>query len=190
MVTEDLPIVPPVGEKALGAERRITRAAGAEPRPLRLASREILAPWLFAIAGPGRGKDAKELLGNVRLFSTCNKRELARIASSSTRSKPKGKVLVRQGDPGEECFVIAEGKAKATMRQGPRCSGPARSSVRCHCSIKGLGRRPSPPRPICGSWCSAPRVLRLDQRGAPVAVRIMQGLAERLRVAEPRQPQH
>ena len=58
-----------------------------------------------------------ELLGDVRLFSTCNKRELARIASLVDEvDAPKGKVIVRQGDPGRECFVIADGKAKATIR--------------------------------------------------------------------------
>jgi hypothetical protein len=50
-----------------------------------------------------------ELLGNVRLFSTCNKRELARIASLVDEvDAPKGKVIVRQGDPGRECFVIVD----------------------------------------------------------------------------------
>ena len=64
------------------------------------------------------GKKSKvELLGNVRLFSTCNKRELARIASLVDEvNAPKGKMIVRQGDPGREGSVIADGKAKATIR--------------------------------------------------------------------------
>jgi hypothetical protein len=65
-----------------------------------------------------RSKDAKvELLGNVPLFSACSKRDLRRIAALVDEIEvPEGKVLIRQGEPGWECFVIAEGKAKATIR--------------------------------------------------------------------------
>ena len=141
-----------------------------------------------------KGRDAKlELLGNVRLFSTCNKRELARIASLVDEVEaPKGKVLVRQGDTGEECFVIAEGRAKATMRgrgsavlrpgsffgemalldQGPR-SATVTAETDMHLLV--LGSR---------------QFSALINEVPTVAVRIMQGLAERLRAAEPRQPQH
>jgi CRP/FNR family cyclic AMP-dependent transcriptional regulator len=141
-----------------------------------------------------KGRDAKlELLGNVRLFSTCNKRELARIASLVDEVEaPKGKVLVRQGDTGEECFVIAEGQAKATMRgrgsavlrpgsffgemalldQGPR-SATVTAETDMHLLV--LGSR---------------QFSALINEVPTVAVRIMQGLAERLRAAEPRQPQH
>lgn len=141
-----------------------------------------------------KGRDAKlELLGNVRLFSTCNKRELARIAALVDEVEaPKGKVLVRQGDTGEECFVIAEGQAKATMRgrgsavlrpgsffgemalldQGPR-SATVTAETDMHLLV--LGSR---------------QFSALINEVPTVAVRIMQGLAERLRVAEPRQPQH
>ena len=55
---------------------------------------------------------SRELLGNVGLFSICNKRD-ARDARWSRRSRPLEKVD-GQGDPGNECFVIAEGRAKAT----------------------------------------------------------------------------
>jgi CRP/FNR family transcriptional regulator, cyclic AMP receptor protein len=141
-----------------------------------------------------KGRDAKlELLGNVRLFSTCNKRELARIAALVDEVEaPKGKVLVRQGDTGEECFVIAEGQAKATMRgrgsavlrpgsffgemalldQGPR-SATVTAETDMHLLV--LGSR---------------QFSALINEVPTVAVRIMQGLAERLRAAEPRQPQH
>jgi CRP/FNR family transcriptional regulator, cyclic AMP receptor protein len=141
-----------------------------------------------------KGRDAKlELLGNVRLFSTCNKRELARIASLVDEVEaPKGKVLVRQGDTGEECFVIAEGQAKATMRgrgsavlrpgsffgemalldQGPR-SATVTAETDMHLLV--LGSR---------------QFSALINEVPTVAVRIMQGLAERLRAAEPPQPQH
>jgi CRP/FNR family transcriptional regulator, cyclic AMP receptor protein len=141
-----------------------------------------------------KGRDAKlELLGNVRLFSNCNKRELARIASLVDEVEaPKGKVLVRQGDTGRECFVIAEGRAKATMRgKGTAVLGPG--SFFGEMSLLDQGPRSATVR--------AETDLRLLVLGSrefsalinevpPVAVRIMRGLAERLRTAEPRQPQH
>ena len=141
-----------------------------------------------------KGRDAKlELLGNVRLFSTCNKRELARIASLVDEVEaPKGKVLVRQGDTGEECFVIAEGKAKATMRgEGTAALGPG--SFFGEMSLLDQG-----PRSATVTAETDMRLLVLGSREfsslvnevPTVAVRIMRGLAERLRAAEPRQPHH
>jgi CRP/FNR family transcriptional regulator, cyclic AMP receptor protein len=141
-----------------------------------------------------KGRVAKvDLLENVRLFSTCNKRELARIASLVDEVEaPKGKVLVRQGDTGQECFVIAEGKAKATMRgKGTAVLGPG--SFFGEMSLLDQG-----PRSATVTAETDMRLLVLGSREFSalvnevpvVAVRIMRGLAERLRAAEPRQPQH
>jgi CRP-like cAMP-binding protein len=144
--------------------------------------------------GFGRGRDTKlELLGNVRLFSTCNKRELARIASLVDEvDAPKGKVIVRQGDPGRECFVIAEGKARATIRgRGSAVLGPG--------SFFGeMSLLDQSPRSATVMAESDMHLLVLGSREfsalindvPPVAVRIMRGLAERLRAAEGRQPEH
>jgi len=141
-----------------------------------------------------KGRNAKlELLGNVRLFSTCNRRELARIASLVDEVEaPKGKVLVRQGDTGQECFVIAEGKAKATIRgKGSSVLGPG--SFFGEMALLDQG-----PRSATVTAETDMHLLVLGSREfsalinevPPVAVRIMRGLAERLRAAEPRQPQH
>jgi CRP/FNR family cyclic AMP-dependent transcriptional regulator len=141
-----------------------------------------------------KGRDAKlVLIGNVRLFSTCNKRELARIASLVDEVEaPKGKVLVRQGDTGQECFVIADGKAKATMRgKGTAVLGPG--SFFGEMSLLDQG-----PRSATVTAETDMRLLVLGSREfsalvnevPTVAVRIMRGLAERLRAAEPRQPHH
>jgi CRP/FNR family transcriptional regulator, cyclic AMP receptor protein len=141
-----------------------------------------------------KGRDAKlELLGNVRLFSPCSKRELARIASLVDEVEaPKGKVLVRQGDTGQECFVVAEGKAKATIRgKGTAVLGPG--SFFGEMSLLDHG-----PRSATVTAETDMRLLVLGSRQfsalinevPPVAVRIMRGLAERLRSAEPRQAQH
>jgi CRP/FNR family transcriptional regulator, cyclic AMP receptor protein len=141
-----------------------------------------------------RGRRSKEeLLGNVRLFSTCNKRELARIASLVEEvDAPKGKVIVRQGEPGRECFVIADGKARATIRgKGSTPLGPG--SFFGEMSLLDQG-----PRSATVTAETDMHLLVLGSREfsslvnevPTVAVRMMRGLAERLRSTERSQPQH
>jgi CRP/FNR family transcriptional regulator, cyclic AMP receptor protein len=138
-------------------------------------------------------KSKQELLANVRLFSTCNKRELARIASLVDEvDAPKGKVIVRQGDPGRECFVISEGRARATIRgKGSSMLGPG--SFFGEMSLLDQG-----PRSATVTAETDMHLLVLGSREfsslvnevPTVAVRMMRGLAERLRGAERRQPHH
>jgi CRP-like cAMP-binding protein len=69
--------------------------------------------------GTTRGSRDPKLrrLAKVSLFSGCSKRELARIAALTTEIEVEaGTVLMRQGEPGHECFVIERGTAKATIR--------------------------------------------------------------------------
>jgi CRP-like cAMP-binding protein len=59
-----------------------------------------------------------KLLKSVRLFSACNDRELGRIASLVDEVKVEpGRVLTKEGAPGGEAFIIADGKATATLRK-------------------------------------------------------------------------
>ena len=64
-----------------------------------------------------RGKDRKiQLLSKVQMFSECNARELARIASLADEIEvDKGTVLTREGVPGRECFIVSSGKAKCRL---------------------------------------------------------------------------
>src|SRR5215207_6103554 len=133
------------------------------------------------------------MLGKVRLFSNCNKRELARIAALTDEvDVPEGKVIVRQGDPGRECFVIAEGKARATIR-GKRSQLLGTGSFFGEMSLLDQG-----PRSATVTAETDMHLLVLGSREfsslvnevPTVAVRMMRGLAERLRSAERRQPQH
>lgn len=65
-----------------------------------------------------RRRDPKlERLSSVQLFSTCSKRDLARIAALTDEIEvPAGRVLMRQGERGNEAFVILDGTARATIR--------------------------------------------------------------------------
>jgi CRP/FNR family transcriptional regulator, cyclic AMP receptor protein len=141
-----------------------------------------------------RGRKSKaELLGNVRLFSNCTNRELARIASLVDEvDARKGKVIVREGEPGRECFVIAEGKARAAIRgKGSVALGPG--SFFGEMSLLDQG-----PRSATVTAETDMHLLVLGSREfsslvnevPTVAVRMMRGLAERLRGAERRQPHH
>jgi CRP/FNR family transcriptional regulator, cyclic AMP receptor protein len=133
------------------------------------------------------------MLGKVRLFSNCNKRELARIAALTDEvDVPEDKVIVRQGDPGRECFVIAEGKARATIRgKGSQPLGPG--SFFGEMSLLDQG-----PRSATVTAETDMHLLVLGSREfsslvnevPTVAVRMMRGLAERLRSAERPQPEH
>ena len=53
-----------------------------------------------------------DAISNVILFSGCDKKEIAEIASLTTEIEvPEGKVLAREGEPGREFYVILDGKA-------------------------------------------------------------------------------
>jgi CRP-like cAMP-binding protein len=127
------------------------------------------------------------------LFSACNKRDLGRIASLVDQvDVPKGKVLTRQGDTGWECFVIAEGTAKATMRGWASAMlGPG--SFFGEMSLLDQG-----PRSATVTAQTDMHLLVLSSRDfstllddvPAVARRIMRGLAQRLREAERPQPRH
>ena len=105
---------------------------------------------------------------------------------------PQGKVLIRQGNPGWECFVITEGRAKATMR-GKRSASLGPGSFFGEMSLLDGG-----PRSATVTAETDMRLLVLSSRDFSALVddvpqvgrRIMKGLAERLRESERPQPQH
>jgi CRP/FNR family transcriptional regulator, cyclic AMP receptor protein len=67
-----------------------------------------------------RRRDPKlDRLSKVQLFSACSRGDLERIAALTTEIEvPAGRVLIRAGDPGHECFVIEAGSAKAELPGG------------------------------------------------------------------------
>jgi CRP/FNR family transcriptional regulator, cyclic AMP receptor protein len=141
-----------------------------------------------------RGKDAKvELLSNVPLFSACSKRDLGRIAALVDEiDVPEGRVFIRQGEPGMECFVIAEGRAKATVR-GSRSASLVPGDVVGEMSLLDQG-----PRSATVTASTDMHLLGLSSRSFSalitrvplVARRIMAELAGRVREAEVRRPEH
>jgi len=52
-------------------------------------------------------------LAQVPMFAHCSKKELQQVAQATMEvSAPDGRVLVREGEPGHECFIIIEGHAR------------------------------------------------------------------------------
>ena len=68
-----------------------------------------------------RGQDQKiELLKSVWLFSGCNTKELRHLASITERvSIPDDKVIMTEGQPGRELFILIEGKANVSINGRP-----------------------------------------------------------------------
>jgi CRP-like cAMP-binding protein len=53
-----------------------------------------------------------DMLAQVPLFSSCSKRDLAKIAKASDEvDVAAGRVLVEQGTTGRECYVVLDGEA-------------------------------------------------------------------------------
>jgi CRP/FNR family transcriptional regulator, cyclic AMP receptor protein len=68
------------------------------------------------MANSGMG-DKVKALSTVGLFSGCSKKELQSVARLCTPlSVEEGFVLTTEGTSGRECFVIADGKARVTIR--------------------------------------------------------------------------
>jgi CRP-like cAMP-binding protein len=142
----------------------------------------------------GRTRDPKvERLSHVQLFSACTQRDLSRIAALVEEiDAPSGLVLMRQGDPGREAFVIADGRAKVTIR-GKRSAklGPGD----CFGEMALLHRAPR------SATVTAETDMRLFVIGSrefshlidtvpSVARRVLAALAERVREAERAQSHH
>lgn len=140
-------------------------------------------------------KDAKlKLLGGVSLFSACSKADLGRIASLVEEIKvPEGKVLTRQGEPGRECFIVCNGRAKAKIRGRKRGVTLGPGSFFGEMSLLDQG-----PRSATITAESDMYQLVLDSRSfssliedvPTVGRRVMRGMAERLRAAERGEPAH
>lgn len=69
-----------------------------------------------------------ERLRAIELFAPCSRKELVQVAGLVDEiDAPAGHVFMREGTPGSECYIIAEGRAtvtvvrKAVAELGPGC---------------------------------------------------------------------
>ena len=128
-----------------------------------------------------------ELLGNVSLFSECSKKELGQVASMmDERRVDSGTELTREGEEGDEFFVIAEGLAEAII--GKKRVG----SIKPGSFFGEMALLDQGPRVATVTTKLPTRVLVLDSEGfgrvvrdsPSVALKVMKTLAERLRALE------
>ena len=133
-------------------------------------------------------KSAKaELIGGVGLFAGLNQREIARVASLVDElNVDPGHVMCREGKPGNEFFVIAAGRAEATLR-GDHLAYLGPGAFFGEMSLLDRG-----PRSATVTATTPMHLLVLDARSflgllaehPGVARKVMRGLAERLRESE------
>ncbi len=56
-------------------------------------------------------------LAQVPLFADCTKKQLQQVAAASIEmTVAAGKVLVREGEPGHECFILTSGTATVSRK--------------------------------------------------------------------------
>jgi len=59
----------------------------------------------------------RDLLRHVPLFKDCSGRDISRIAARATEHVVRaGEVLTREGAPGHQFFIVAEGQARVSLR--------------------------------------------------------------------------
>ncbi len=57
-----------------------------------------------------------DTLADIRLFAACSREELAELAGLfQAIARPAGSVIVREGDPGSDFYVIVSGTAATTI---------------------------------------------------------------------------
>jgi CRP-like cAMP-binding protein len=129
-------------------------------------------------------KDGKiELLKRVPLFAGCSKQELASIAKIADEIDfGPGKVLIKEGAPGREFFVFAEGSAEV------RRNGRKIDTVGVGDFVGETALMTDHPRnatvtttsPIVALVVTKRNFQRLVDESPPIALKLMQSMAERL----------
>jgi CRP/FNR family transcriptional regulator, cyclic AMP receptor protein len=132
-------------------------------------------------------KERQELLEKVSMFSACNKKELGRLAAvAQERRVPSGAVLTKEGEAGDEFFVVAEGMAKASIKGRKVGSIPA-GSFFGEMSLLDQGPRTAtvtaelPTRLVV---ITAKDFGKVIDEIPSIALKIMKGLATRIRQAD------
>ena len=141
-----------------------------------------------------RSRDPKlARLAKVQLFSGCTKADLERISAlTSEIDVSAGTVLIHEGDPGRECFVIEKGSAKAELAGGEtKTMGPGEV-------VGELALLDQAPRSATVTAESDMRLLVLNAREFSTLIddhpsvrrNVLAAVASRIRAAEAPAPSH
>jgi CRP-like cAMP-binding protein len=124
-----------------------------------------------------------DLLKRVPLFAGCSMRELARIARIADEIDfVPGKVLIKEGAPGREFFIIAEGSADV------RRNGRKIDTVGAGDFVGETALMTDHPRnatvtttsPTVALVVTKQNFQRLVDENPPIALKLMQSMAERV----------
>jgi CRP/FNR family transcriptional regulator, cyclic AMP receptor protein len=141
-----------------------------------------------------RSRDPKlERLAKVQLFSACSRPDLERISALTNEiDVSAGTVLIREGDPGRECFVIENGTATVQLPEGEaKTMGPG--------EVFGeLALLDQAPRSATVTAETEMRLLVLNAREFATLIddhpsvrrNVLAAVANRIRDAESPQPSH
>ena len=132
-------------------------------------------------------KEREELLQKVSMFSALTKKEVGKLAAvTDERRVPSGTVLTKEGESGDEFFVVAEGMAQASIGGRKVGSIPA-GSFFGEMSLLDQGPRTAtvtaelPMRLVVLNAKDFGKVLA---EVPAISLKIMRGLASRIRQAD------
>jgi len=135
----------------------------------------------------GSRQEREELLQKVSMFSALTKKDVGRLAAiADERRVPSGTVLTKEGEAGDEFYVVAEGMAEASIAGRKVGSIPA-GSFFGELSLLDSGPRTAtvtaelPTRLVVITAKDFSRVI--DDVPA-ISLKIMKGLASRIRQAD------
>ena len=127
------------------------------------------------------------LLSEIPLFSACTPKELREVARLADKvSALEGEVLAKEDTPGREFFVIAEGKARVTIK-GDEVAILGAGEFFGEMALLDQGPRSASvtaATPMTLYVIGAKEFGDLIERIPFVARRILRGLSQRLRAAE------
>ena len=142
------------------------------------------------------GEDTAELLASVEIFADLEPRELEQIASVAVpRNYDRGEVLFREGDKGDTCYVVRSGAVIIRRDHG---SGSGRSltlaEFRAGAFFGELAMFGGEVRSATAETLEAtstvallgPDMQRVMRSTPDIPVKMLQGLADRLRRANER----
>jgi CRP/FNR family transcriptional regulator, cyclic AMP receptor protein len=142
----------------------------------------------------GDGEDSARLLARVGLFADLSEpdlRELAQVAVP--RSYEAGQVVFREGDPGDTCFVVRSGAARVTRRHSDgrviTLSELRPGAIFGELAMFGGETRSATVEvlePMRALGILAADLRRLILRHPDIGMKMLEGLANRLRAANER----
>ncbi|HYK95810.1 MAG TPA: cyclic nucleotide-binding domain-containing protein [Candidatus Binatus sp.] len=128
-----------------------------------------------------------EMLKSIQLFSACGPRDLERVAKLVDEvDVPDGHVIMRQGEPGTEMFIVVSGKATAT-RDGHQINEFGPGAVFGEMSLIAEGPRTATVTaegPLRALVVGHREFHSLMEDHSKLRMRVLEGLADKVRRIE------